>query len=310
MVHNNLSIQFLKAIFYLAEMQGREMCFNPNDGNLYVVKEKGRGCVTCLPLGRGEDATIFDLNPATLIFHDNLADGSEINWILTENNGFETDIQQTIQQSNNSALSAPKQTDTNTITANPQNYIGFGKVDLQKFSGLYTGETAKYSAQVETLLDKIFAATNKPQTIEKSIANYNDAKKFAKNGQLYELKQLAERLQGRIAKQGAMQKGKDTIAAQQAARRKMLLSAVIAIVIAVAYFCYQRSIEKSHSTQTESDIQPTAAVQISPLDEAIAEFEASTGIKIYPKGRECLAKATVGMNKDQCFKVIQQNIKQ
>lgn len=309
MVHN-LSIQFLKAIFYLAEMQGREMCFNPNDGNLYVVKEKGRGCVTCLPLGRGEDATIFDLNPDTLIFRDNLAEWSGINGILTENNGFETDIQQPIQQPNNSALSAPKQTDTNTITANHQNYIGFGKVDLPKFSGLYTGETAKYSAQVEALLDKIFAATNKPQTIEKSISNYNDAKKFAKNGQLYELKQLAERLQGRIAKQGAMQKGKDTIAAQQAARRKMLLSAVIAIVIAVAYVCFPRSIENRPYNQTESDIQPAATVQISPLDEAIAEFEAATGIKIYPKGRECLAKATVGMNKDQCFKVIQQNIKQ
>lgn len=309
MVHN-LSIQFLKAIFYLAEMQGREMCFNPNDGNLYVVKEKGRGCVTCLPLGRGEDATIFDLNPDTLIFRENLADGTVINGFLTGNNGFETDIQQTSQQPDNSALSVSKQPDTNTITANPQNYIGFGKVDLPKFSGLYTGETAKYSAQVETLLDKIFAATNKPQTIEKSIANYNDAKKFAKNGQLYELKQLAERLQGRIAKQGAMQKGKDTIAAQQAARRKMLLSAVIAIVIAVAYVCFPRSIENRPYNQTESDIQPAAAVQISPLDEAIAEFEASTGIKIYPKGRECLAKATVGMSKDQCFKVIQQNIKQ
>lgn len=310
MVHNNLSIQFLKAIFYLAEMQGREMCFNPNDGNLYVVKEKGRGCVTCLPLGRGEDATIFDLNPDTLIFRDNLADGTEINGILTGNNGFETDIQQTIQQPDNSALSVPKQPGANTITAIPQNYIGFGKVDLPKFSGLYTGETAKYSSQVETLLDKIFAATNKQQTIEKSIANYNDAKKFAKNGQIYELKQLAERLQGRIAKQGAMQKGKDTIAAQQAARRKMLLSAVIAIFIAIGYICFPRSIEKRHSTQTESDIQPAAAVQISPLDEAIAEFEAATRIKIYPKGRECLAKATVGMNKEQIIKVIQQNIKQ
>lgn len=307
---HNINIQLLSAIFYLAEMQGRELCYNTNDGNIYVVKEKGRGCVTTLPLDRGEDTQIFDFNPSSLIFRDNLADGTEINGILTKKNGFETDIQQTIQQPDNSALSVPKQPDTNTITANPQNYIGFGKVDLPKFSGLYTGETAKYSAQVETLLDKIFAATNKPQTIEKSIANYNDAKKFAKNGQLYELKQLAERLQGRIAKQGAMQKGKDTIAAQHAARRKMLLSAVIAIVIAVAYVCFPRSIENRHSTQTESDIQPTAAVQISPLDEAIAEFEAATGIKIYPKGRECLAKATVGMNKDQCFKVIQQNIKQ
>lgn len=308
MVHN-LNIQFLRAIFYLAEMQGSKMCFDPSDGNLYVVKQKGRGCVAYVPLDRGEDATIFDLNPDKLIFRDNLADVSEINGILTENNGFETDIQQTIQQPTISVSTDAKQTDTNAITATAQNFIGFGKVDLPKFSGLYTGETAKYSAQIETLLEKIFAATNKPQTISKTIENYNAAKKFAKSGQVYELKQLAERLQGRIAKQGAMQTAKDTIAAQQTARRKMLLSAVIAIVIAVVYMCVPR-IENRPYNQTESDIKPAAAVQISPLDEAIAEFEAATGIKIYPKGRECLAKATVGMNKDQCFKVIQQNIKQ
>lgn len=307
MVHS-LNIQLLSAIFYLAETMGKEMCYNPNDGNIYIVKEKGRGSVAYQPLGREGDTLIFDLNPAALIFRADLADGTENNGILTENNGSETDLEQTIQQTENSATTAPKQTDNSTITAAAQNYIGVGKVDLPKFSSLYTGETAKYAAQVETLLDKIFAATNKPQTIEKTIDNYHNAKQFAKNGQLYELKQLAERLQGRIAKQGAMQKGKDTIAAQQASRRKMLLSAVIAIVIAVLYFATPK-IENRPHTQTETDIAPAVAVEMSPLDAAIAEFEKTTGIKIYPKGRECLAKATVGMNKDQIIKVIQQNVK-
>lgn len=306
MVHN-INIQLLSAIFYLAEMQGREMCYNPNDGNIYIVKQKGSGSVAYLPLGREGDTQIFDFNPSSLIFRADLADGTEINGILTENNGIETDFQQTTQQAANSATTAPKQRDNSTITAAAQNYIGVGKVDLPKFSSLYTGETAKYVAQIENLLDKIFAATNKPQTIEKTIENYHNAKKLAKNGQLYELKQLAERLQGRIAKQSAMQKGKDAMAAQQTARRKMLLSAVIAIVIAVLYFAIPK-IENRPHTQTETDIR-TESAALSPLDAAIAEWESKTGKKIYPKGRECLAKATKGMTKAQIIKVIEKNVK-
>lgn len=304
---HNINIQLLHAIFYLAETQGKEMCYNPNDGNIYVVKQKGRECVTILPLGREEDTQIFDLNPATLIFRADLASGTEFNGIFTENNGFETALQQTIQQTANRVVSVSKETDNSNITAISQNYIGVGKVDLQRFSNLYTGETAKYCAQIENLLDKIFAATNKPQTIEKTIENYHNAKKLAKAGQLYELKQLAERLQGRIAKQAAMQKSKDAMAAQQTARRKMLLSAAIAIVIVILYFAIPK-IENRPYTQPETDIRTEAAI-LSPLDAAIAEWEKATGKKIYPKGRECLAKVTKGMNKDQCFKVIQQNVK-
>lgn len=227
--------------------------------------------------------------------------------ILTANNSIETDIQQTIQQAANSAASVPELTDRGPGTAPAQNYIGAGKVDLPRFSSLYTGETFKCSIEVENLLDKIFAATNKPQTIEKTIQNYHNAKKFAKNGQIYELKQLAERLQGRIAKQSAMQKGKDAMAAQQQARRKMWISAAIAVIIALVYIGIS-NIEKRPYTQTETDIQ-TEFAELSELDKAIMEWERTTGKKIYPKGRECLAKATAGMSKDQIIKVINQNVK-
>ena len=104
-----------------------------------------------------------------------------------------------------------------------------------------------------------------------------------------------------------MQKGKDAMAAQQAARRKMWISAAIAVIIALVYIGIS-NIEKRPYTQTETDIQ-TEIAELSPLDQAIKEWETKTGKKIYPKGRECLAKSTKGMTKDQIIRVIQQNVK-
>ncbi len=307
MEHNNINIQLLNAVFFLASALQKELCYNPNDGCIYQVTERGKDCVTLLPLGGGEPTPIFDLAPDTLIFRDDMAERSANIGILTANNSIETDIQQTIQQAANSATSVPELTDRGPGTAPAQNYIGAGKVDLPRFSSLYTGETFKCSIEVENLLDKIFAATNKPQTIEKTIQNYHNAKKLAKNGQIYELKQLADRLQGRIAKQSAMQKGKDAMAAQQAARRKMWISLIIAVIVAALYLGIA-NYRKSHYTQTETDIH-TEFAELSPLDQAIKEWETATGKKIYPKGRECLAKSTQGMTKDQIIRVIQQNVK-
>lgn len=304
---NNDTIQQLNAIFFLAELQGKEMCYRPNDGSIYLVMARSKADVTLLPLGGGEPTPIFDLNPDALIFRNDLAERSAKIGILMENNGMEKDIQQPTIQPDNSQPTAPKQTAISIATAAAQNYIGVGKVDLPRFSSLYSGELFKVSIEVENLLDKIFAATNKQPTIEKTVENYHNAKKFAKNGQIYELKQLAARLQGRIAKQSAMQKGKDTMAAQQTARRKMWISAAIAVIIALVYIGIS-NIEKRPYTQTETDIQ-TEFAELSELDKAIMEWERTTGKKIYPKGRECLAKSTKGMTKDQIIRVIQQNVK-
>lgn len=306
MVHNNINIQLLNAVFFLAKAQGKEMCYNPDDGLIYEVKNRSKTDITLLPLSGGE-APIFDFNPAALIFRNDISERSAKIGILTANNGIETDIKQTIQQVANGEVTANKQTEQKHETALPQSYIGYGKVDLPRFSSLYTGETAKVSIQVENLLDKIFAATNKPQTIDKTVENYHNAKKLAKNGQIYELKQLAERLQGRIAKQFAMQKGKDTMAAQQEAKRKMLISVGIAVIVAVIYLGIA-NFTKHRYTQTETDIQ-TEFYELSTLDQAIKEWENKTGKKIYPKGRECLARSTKGMSKDQIINLINKNVK-
>ncbi len=305
-MEHNINIQLLNAVFFLAAAQGKEMCYNPTDGLIYEVKSRSKTDVTLLPIV-GDKTPIFDFNPANLIFRNDILERSANIGVLTANNGIETDLQQTIQQPKNGVVSEPKQIGQRQETAATQNYIGIGKVDLPRFSSLYTGETAKVSIQVENLLDKIFIATNKPQTIEKTVENYHNAKKLAKNGQIYELKQLAERLQGRIAKQSAMQKGKDTMAAQQAAKRKMLVSVGIAVIVAVIYLGIA-NFTKHRYTQTETDIQ-TEFSELSTLDQAIKEWETKTGKKIYPKGRECLARSTKGMSKDQIINLINKNVK-
>lgn len=75
------------------------------------------------------------------------------------------------------------------------------------------------------------------------------------------------------------------------------------------------------STPTPDDTQPTASTATSPpvvsaaiiggespLDAAIREWESSGGAKIYPAGRQCLAAASVGMNKTQILELIKRNV--
>ena len=319
MAHNNdITLQLLNAVFYLAASQGKELCFDSEDGNIYEVKARTEKDVTLLPIGGGEgnqnDTPIFNLNPSRLVFRGGLSAYSQNIAIETHRNAFETMQHRTDARSTNADPSLMEREECvletvpgTTKTQTAHNYIGVGKVDLPKFSTLYAGETARLAAEVERLLDKIFAATNYPKTIEKTISDYNNAKKYAKNGQVYELKQLVERLKGRINKQGAMAAAMNTMNAQSIAKRKMMFSAIAAVVIVALWLFIGRSPPEHREvppTQTE-----TVFAELSPLDQAIREWELATGKKIYPKGRECLERTTKGMSKDQIIRVINQNVK-
>ena len=76
MEHNNINLQLLNAVFFLAAAQGKELCLDSEDGNIYEVKARTGNDVTLLPIGGGEgtgnDTPIFNLNPARLIFRDGL----------------------------------------------------------------------------------------------------------------------------------------------------------------------------------------------------------------------------------------------
>ncbi|MCR5453410.1 MAG: hypothetical protein K6F33_00285 [Bacteroidales bacterium] len=322
MEHNNDINKHLcnlyNAVFALAAERGGKWCLDTEDINIHEVRAKTNNEVTLFPISGGEgtpnDTLLFNLNPSRLVYRDGLAQWFENIGKDTAFKGVETTSElQYVQGENEKGSVIKLNTDSITTegiapkTDGARNCIGVGKVDLPKFSTLYSGETAKWAAKVESLLDSIFAATNKQQTILKTIGDYNAAKKLAKNGQVYELKLLADRLQGRINKQGAMQTAKDTMNAQGIAKRKMIFSAVAVVVLVFLYLVFFGNREVA-STQTGTDIQATTA-QISELDKAIQEWEQATGKKIYPKGRECLAKSTKGMTKDQIIRVINQNIK-
>lgn len=322
MEHNNDINKHLcnlyNAVFALAAERGGKWCLDTEDINIHEVRAKTNNEVTLFPISGGEgtpnDTLLFNLNPSRLVYRDGLAQWFENIGIGTAFNGMETEPKQPYIQASNGNGTGTERTPNSEQTKNlmletdtTQNFIGVGKVNLQRFSILYSGETARLAAKVENLLDKIFASTNKQPTILKSIDDYNAAKKYAKNGQLYELKLLADRLQGRINKQGAMQTAKDTMNAQGMAKRKMIFSAVAAVVLVFLYLVFFGNREVA-PTQTGTDIQ-TETAQISELDKAIQEWEQSTGKKIYPKGRECLAKSTKGMTKDQIIRVINQNVK-
>lgn len=313
-MNNSTNIQLLNAVFFLAAMQNIELCYNPQDGQIYQVRERSKEDVTLLPLNVGVDTPIFDYNPSKLIFRDGIFQRSENIGSKIDIISIETDSKQPTIQPQNSIGTAPKpgsnSEETKILALQKEKtraFIGVGKVDLPKFAAFYTGDTAKYAAQVECLLDRIFAATNKPLTIQKSIEDYNNAKKYAKNGQVYELKQLVERLQGRLNKQAAMQSAKDTMAAQSTAKRKMIFSAVIAVAVVLLYF-WVSSFQSSHKEVLHTQPQ-TETSTYSELDRAIMEWEQTTGKRIYPAGRKCLAKSTKGMTKDQIIRVIQQNVK-
>jgi hypothetical protein len=75
------------------------------------------------------------------------------------------------------------------------------------------------------------------------------------------------------------------------------------------------------SSPTPDDTQPTSTATSSPvvsaaiiggespLDAAIREWESSGGAKIWPGGREALARASVGMSKTQILELINRNVK-
>lgn len=306
----NITAELLQAVFFLAEGQKKELCFNPEDGAIYRVTQRGKENVTLLPL-HDADAPIVDFNPDKLIFQRDIAERSEFINPYTDIDSIDGGENKKIVQVANGIVRGSGQEDRSnyeTPTDKTKAFIGIGKVDLPRFSVLYTGETAKLSVRIEDLLDKIFSATNKQQTIETTIADYENAKKCAKGGQIYELKQLAERLQGRINKQAAIQNAKETMAAQAAARKKMIFSAVAVVVIALLYFGITHFYKNMPSVQTETEITVTTT-PLSEIDKAIIEWEQATGRKMYPYGRQCLEKNCKGMSKDQIIREIKRNIK-
>ena len=184
--------------------------------------------------------------------------------------------------------------------------IGKGKVNLPRFSDLYAGDVAAVAVQVEALIDKIIFATNKPETIKKIIAQYENAKKAAQKGNLFALKQIEKTLCGIVEKQKAIAKGVEKMQHKAQVKKRVIKCLTIAALLSGIIFYFSHFYRSTPTPQ--KDYTVIAANSI--FDDAVSEFEMETGKKIYPKGRECLARACRKCKtKKECLTIIKNNVK-
>ena len=312
--------ELLFTLFYIAEKNGVKLCFNPSDGLIYKVLDRSNENATLLPLRNG-DAPVCDFEPQQLIFIDTLKNmqKTDFNGILTAFNGLQTDVQRiTTRNTNGITTATERNTDgqqtalNGTTTEQEQQTIGRGKTDLPRFSILYTGQTAAAAVAVEDLLQTAINNTNKQQTINNLIKDYDNAKKLAAAGQVYELRLLEKKLQGITAKQQAMRNGVELMKKKAAAKRRAILATLTAAAIAACYFWNINGVNINTSAHIESNaaqIFETVTENKNIFDEAVLEYETETGRRIYPAGRECLRKATRNCTtKNEVLQIIKKNM--
>lgn len=309
---NNILNETLTALFFIAEKQKTELCLNPEDGKIYVVKERDKEQASLLPL-TGNDAPLVCFNPNTLIFRGDLALQSDKNGILTEFCGIITG-----KQRDNNGITTGTITDGERLITGPETetararisagtveergVVGKGKVNLPRFSDAYAGDVAAVAVQIEALIDKIIFATNKPETIKKIITQYENAKKAAQKGNLYALKQIEKSLSGIAEKQKAMQKSFVTVQHKEKVKKNVIKCLTCALLITALFFYF-----KGSKTQIVSSSSPTSIENF--FDAAISEYEIKSGKKIYPYGRDCLKRACKSCTtKEQCLLIIKKNM--
>lgn len=326
---NETFLNILAAILYIGEQNGQKLCYNAETRQICRVLSHEGGVFTLLPTA-GADAPTSYFNEGSLIFRADISERSAKIGKLTANNGLTmgdnrimngsaTATTTAAQQIENSSTTASQRNSNGTATEQQRQYIGFGTVNLQRVSQLYAGELAVVVADIEATLDRIFYATNKEATIKKYIARWDNIKKMAAAGNLYECKLALKSLQGTVEKQKAMQKGVDKME-RKLILKKRLVNGLIIFVFAAAALVYFRPWQwiKTDDTAAASPTPPeliaatvrTAAA--SPFELAVAEFEKETGKKIYPAGRACLQStaARLGLTTTKQIKeLIKQNVK-
>ena len=326
---NETFLNILAAILYIGEKHGETLCYNAETRQICRVLSHSGDVFTLLPIAGAEAPTSY-FSGDTLIFRNDISERSTKIGKLTAINGLTTGEQQITngsataiiteaQRIENSPTTAQQRNNNGNATEAQRQYIGFGTVNLPRVSCLYAGELAVVLSDIEAALDKIFFNTNKEATIKKYIARYDDIKKYAAAGNLYECKLALKSLTGTIEKQKAMQKGVDKME-RKALLKKRAVNALIIFAFAVAAIFYFRPWQwsKIDDTAAASPTPPAlmaATVHTaagSPFDLAVSEFEAETGKRIYPGGRTCLQRtaARLGLTtKQEIKKLIKQNVK-
>lgn len=294
----NTLTEILTALFFIAEKNGAELCFNPDDCKIYAVKERDGNAASLLPLN-GDNAPVVCFNPEKLIFRYDIKTRPEINGIITgfngiitgkqrDNNGIITGKNTDFEQSGNGAESVSARVLNGLNTIEERAVVGKGKVNLPRFSDLYAGDVAAVCVQIEALIDKIIFSTNKNETIKKIITYYENAKKAAQKQNLFALKNIEKSLAGIVEKQKAMRAGVEKMNVKATIKKRIIKVLSCAALLSGLYF-YFVNVQPPSPTPQKSTVSVCFSGDL--FEEAVSEYETETGRKIYPKGRECLRRA-------------------
>lgn len=322
---NNALLNMLAAIMYIAEKHGETLCFNAETNKMYKVQDRSAGIITLLPLD-GKEAPTANFTDASLIFRTDIENSSAKINLLTAKNGIKTGnlrdnngiitgyLTDEKQDADGDETGSAQAANGNTTEADRRT-IGAGTVNLPRISPLYSGNLGAVLYDIEAALDRIFNATSKEATIKKYIEKYEQVKRLAQAGQLYELKLVLKSLLGTIEKQRAMVKGADKYERKQTLKKR-LINALIIIILVAAGVLYFRPWKHSPTPTPKAGTVHAAThdpgTDGGELDRAIAAFERETGKKIYPAGRACIQRtaAKLGLTtQQQIQELIKQNVK-
>lgn len=309
----------VKALLYVAERNNIHLSIDPDDGNVYEIGEEGEGITRLHPINDPAQ-TVIIYDPSRLVTLNNAtALHQYCNGITTALQRASIGRETALQQATIETTTGEQRIANGFATDTERELIGAGKVNLPQFSTNCQPEVEGVARKIENLLRRAISATNKAQTLENLMTIHRDAAKYAAAGNIFKLNQIESRLRGIVAKQGAIKTSEQTLARRR--RRRVLLTKIaIAVVFAAAVGLW--GYLKIGTLTTNAPPQSTAASPTPPteipdtttaLAAAFAEYEATTGKRIYQGGRDCITRAAIAAgvqdNKEKIIKIIKDNIK-
>ncbi|MEE0927660.1 MAG: hypothetical protein UIG59_00595 [Acutalibacteraceae bacterium] len=310
----------IKALLYVAERSNIRLGIDPDDGNVYEIGEESEGVIRLHPItDPAQTVAIYD--PSRLVTLNNAtALHQYCNGITTALQRVGIDRETALQRAAIGTTTDEQRIANGFATEAERELIGAGKVNLPLFSTDCQPEVEGVARKIENLLRRAISATNKPQTLENLMQIHRAAAKYAAAGNIFKLNQIENRLRGIVAKQGAIKTSEQTIARRR--RRRVLLTKIaVAVVFATAVGLW--GYLKISTLTTNAPPQSTAASPTLPTESpadtttalaaAFAEYEATTGKRIYQGGRDCITRAAIaaGVQNDKIaiIKIIKDNVK-
>lgn len=309
----------IKALLYIAEKQNIHLAIDIDDGNVYEIGD-GSGEVTRAHPITDPAQTVVIYDSSRLVTLNNAtALHQYCNGITTALQRSDNDRETALQRAVIGTTTDEQRICNGFTTDAERGLIGEGKVNLPPFSTDCPPEVEGVARKIENLLRRAISATNKPQTLENLMQIHRDAAKYAAAGNIFKLNQIESRLRGIVAKQGAIKTSEQTLARRR--RRRVLLTKIaVAVFFAgvVGLWGYLKvstltTNAPPHITAVSSPTPPAEAVQTNALAAAFAEFEETTGKRIYQGGRDCITRAAIAAgvenDKDKILKLIIDNVK-